>query len=154
MLAPRPNPEIPEAPATKASVPVRTVAVPGGLMLERTDVPQEPLTGSPAARGSQAQAQKQQYRTIDLPNGRKMLEPMDMPPAPATAEVMDPGAFVEQTGESGQRVLVLRDQTPPPPRPGTVLWIRAIPARSGTAAMPSEPEPNVLYRVVQPGDRP
>jgi len=149
MLAPSPSPEVPDAPAPKRSVAVRTVPVPGGLMLERTDVPPEPATATNAARGDQGQEPKSRYRTIVTPSGRRVLEATDATPAPATG-AMDPGRLEEQAGAAGQRVWVLRDETQPKRNHGQVRWVRDIPADSRGAAIPSDPEPNVLYRVVKP----
>lgn len=150
MLAPSPNPEASDAPAPERRVAVRTVPVPGGLMLERADVPPEPAPAALAARGDQGQEQRARYRTISMPNGTKMLEATDAAPAPE-AEAIDPGRLVERTNEAGQSAWVLRDETPPKQNPGPLRWVRDIPADARGAAMPSNPEPDVLYRVVKPG---
>jgi hypothetical protein len=85
-----------------------------------------------------------------MPNGTKMLEATDHTPAPE-AEAIDPGRLVERTNEAGQSAWVLRDETQPKWNPGPPRWVRDIPADSRGAAIPSNPEPEVLYRVVKPG---
>jgi hypothetical protein len=149
MLAPNPSPEVPDAPAPKRSIAVRTVPLPGGLMLERTDVPPEPVTASRALRSDQGAESKGRYRTIVTPSGQRVLEATDATPAPVTG-AMDPSRLVEQTGAAGERILGLRDETPPPQRARPPMRIVDIPAEPREAPIALEPQPNVLYRVVKP----
>jgi hypothetical protein len=120
------------------------------MMLEHADIPPEPAPAELAERGDQGQEQRARHRTISMPNGTKMLEATDAAPAPES-EAIDPGRLEERTNEAGQSVWALRDEARPKPNPGTLRWVRDIPADSLGAAMPSEPEPDVLYRVVKPG---
>jgi hypothetical protein len=149
MLAPNPNPGIEETPPPRISVPVRAVPAPHGQVLERTDLPSDAAQAPIAAPGVQFREPRKRFQAVSTPSGAKVLEDMDAAPPPASAPI-DPARLVERSDEAGQRILDLRDATPPPQRAGPQRIVVDIPADSAGAAMPVNPDPNVLYRVVKP----
>lgn len=149
MLAPKPNPEIPDAPAQETSVPVRVVKVPGGLMVERTDIPSDQSTDTRAVVGAQAQEPNGRYRIVATLNGGRMLEAVDAAPPPES-RAMDADRLVVQLNAAGQRMLKLRDELPSKPYAGPRLRVVDIVAGARGPAVPTDPEPFVLYRVVKP----
>lgn len=149
MLAPNPNPGVQEPPPTKTDFPVHTVLAPTGLVLERVDAQLEVSPAAGMAQVGPGGEQSGRYRVVTAPNGGRVLELLDGAPAPAS-DTSKPPAFVIRANGSGQAILELADEMPAPKRPEPPRRVVDVRADSLPAAIPRDPEPDVLYRVVRP----
>jgi hypothetical protein len=130
------------------SVPVRVVPAPNGNVLERTDLPSAALAGDRTSR-SRSELQQGRVRIVTAPNGGQVLELIDVAPPPVEGKSKLP-ALVVRSNAAGARVLELPYETPEAKRQEPQRQVVDIRAESSLAAVPREPEPDTLYRIVRP----
>jgi hypothetical protein len=146
------------APSTAAAAPeVRSVRTPGGWMLERVEPVAPAGTTARAASPVRDEERKANVRVVVTPAGLSMLEHVDAAPLPADAPV-DTKRHVVRTLGNGQKVLELKgmavDAVAPAPAARTAAPAPAgfkvveLRRQGGVLALPAEPEPKVLYRVI------